>query len=241
VTAGSVVGLAAVAAVVGGFSRFAADVTTRFIVFLVIATGLSGDPGEVARWFGVGAGWAIVMALVMWPFSRDQVGPAQPSYRRLWRRWLRNLRRIDGWQYALRLVPCLALAEIVGVLWHQEKAYWIAVAVVIVVRRRGGSLLRATQRCLGTCAGVLIGAAVILWVPPPWAIVVIVGALAGARPLLKDRNYAAYATVMTPLLVLLLDLGRTPDLSIVGYRMADTVIGCSIALLPSVLRRTHVG
>jgi hypothetical protein len=56
VTAGSVVGLAAVAAVVGGFSRFAADVTTRFIVFLVIATGLAGDPGEVARWFAMGLG-----------------------------------------------------------------------------------------------------------------------------------------------------------------------------------------
>lgn len=241
VTAVGVVALAVVAAVVGRFNRWMADATTRFITFLVIATGIgaAGDPLDVARWFAIGATWAIVVAL---PFSRDHGGSAAgPSYRRLWRRWSRNLRRMDGWRYAAQLVPCLALAEAIGVVWHQDKAYWIAVAVVIVVRRSGGSLLRATQRCLGTCVGVLIGGAVILWVPPSWAIVGIVSLLAGARPLLKARNYAAYATVMTPLLVLLLDLGRTPSLSTVGYRLIDTVIGCSIALIPSLVRRRHVG
>jgi hypothetical protein len=57
-TAGVVVGLAAVAAVAGGLNRWMADATTRFIIFLVIATGLVGDPLEVARWFALGAGWA---------------------------------------------------------------------------------------------------------------------------------------------------------------------------------------
>jgi hypothetical protein len=240
-TALGVVAMAGVAAVVGGFSRWMADVTTRFITFLVIATGIgvAADPLEVARWFAIGAAWAVVIAL---PFLRNQGGSASgPPYAMLRRRWLRNLRQMDGWRYASQLVPCLALAEVIGVLWHQDKAYWIAVAVVIVVRRSGGSLLRATQRCLGTCIGVLIGGAVILWVPPSWVIVGIVTLLAGARPLLKARNYAAYATVMTPLLVLLLDLGRAPALSTVGYRLIDTVIGCSIALIPSVVRRFHVG
>jgi hypothetical protein len=69
----------------------------------------------------------------------------------------------------------------------------------------------------------------------------VVAVLAGARPLLKERNYAAYATIMTPLLVLLLDLGRTRSLSTVGYRLIDTVIGCAIALIPILVRRTHVG
>ncbi|MEV5960250.1 FUSC family protein [Kribbella sp. NPDC051952] len=240
VTAIGVVVLAAVAGVVGGFSRWTADVTTRFVTFLVIATGVgaAADPAEVALWFAIGAAWAVVVAL---PFLSAQSRAAGPSYEALRRRWLRNLRRADGWRYPAQLLPCLALAEVIGVLWHQDKAYWIAVAVVIVLRRGGGSLLRATQRCLGTCIGVLIGAAVILWVPPSWVIVAIVALLAGARPLLKVRNYAAYATVMTPLLVLLLDLGRTPALSTVGYRLIDTVFGCSIALIPSVVRRIHVG
>ncbi|MGW6280913.1 FUSC family protein [Kribbella sp. NPDC055071] len=219
-----------------------AEATTRFVTFLVIASGLgaAADPLGVTRWFAVGAAWSVLLTLCAVPFTRDHEQPAGPSYRILWRRWTRNLGRMDGWRYALQLVPCLALAEVVGVLWHQDKAYWIAVAVVIVVRRKGGSLLRATQRCLGTCVGVLIGGALILCVPPSWVIVAVVALLAGARPLLKERNYAAYATIMTPLLVLLLDLGRTPSLSTVGYRMIDTVIGCTIALTPTVIRRFHV-
>ena len=44
------------------------------------------------------------------------------------------------------------------------------------------------------------------------------------------------------LVVLLMDLGRTPELSTVGYRLADAVIGCLIAIVPTVLlRRRHVG
>jgi uncharacterized membrane protein YccC len=150
------------------------------------------------------------------------------------------VRTLDGWRYPLQLTICLAIAEVIGALWHQSKAYWIALTVVIVVRRSGGSLHRAVERCAGTCAGVLIGGALILWVPPSWAIVAVVTVLGGVRPLLKARNYAAYATVMTPLLVVLLELGRTPSLSTVGYRLLDTVIGCLIALFPLLVRKKAV-
>ncbi|TDO62723.1 fusaric acid resistance family protein [Kribbella sp. VKM Ac-2571] len=236
-----VVVLAAISAVVGGFSRWTADVVARFITFLVMATGLGGAVWEVARWFALGVAWAILLGLAAAAFPAP-VAPAGgvPTYRQLWVRWWGGLHRFEGWQYAVRLVPALAVAEVIGVLWHQEKSYWIALAVVIVVRRRGGSLLRATQRCLGTCVGVLVGGALVVWVPPSGAIVAVVGILAGLRPLLKERNYAAYAAVMTPLVVLLMDLGRTPELSTIGYRLIDTVIGCLIAILPTlILRRRH--
>lgn len=229
-----VVGLAAVAAVIGGFNRWMADATTRFITFLVMATGLGGaDTWEVTRWFAVGVLWAAVLAL----FTAAPALRTAATYRQLWRRWWGMLHRFEGWQYAVQLLPPLAVASAIGVYWHQEKSYWIALAVVIVVRRRGDSLLRATERCLGTCAGVLIGGALILWVPPSWAIVAVVGVLAGLRPLLKERNYAAYATIMTPLVVLLMDLGRTPELSTVGYRLIDTVLGCLLAIIPTLLLR----
>ncbi len=239
--AAGVVGLATVAAVIGGFNRWMADATTRFITFLVMATGLGGvDAWEVARWFAVGVLWAIVLAFAAAPFSAPSAG-STATYRQLWRRWWGRLHTFDGWRYAAHLVPALAVASAIGALWHQEKSYWIALAVVIVVRRRGDSLLRATERCLGTCAGVLIGGALVLWVPPSWVIVAVVSVFAGLRPLLKERNYAAYATIMTPLVVLLMDLGRTPELSTVGYRLVDTVLGCLLAIIPTlVLRRRDV-
>ncbi len=236
-TAAAVVGLVGVAAVVGGFSRGFAELAAIFSIFTVIATGLAAvDPLEAAQWFGIGAGWALLLGLPV-------VGraAAQPPYRKLWARWRRNLRRAEGWEYAARLLPGLAVAEAIGVLWHQPKGYWIALAVVIVVRRRGDSLLRATQRALGTTVGVVIGGLLILCVPPSWVIVAVVAVLAGARPFLKSRNYTAYAVVMTPLLVLLLELGRTPELSTIGYRLVDTVIGCAIAVVPTLVRRSNVG
>ncbi|MFD7156341.1 FUSC family protein [Kribbella sp. NPDC059898] len=187
-------GLAVVAAVGGGFSRGTADGAARFLTFLVMATGLGGaDAWQVTRWFAVGVLWAIVLSLVQ-PRTPEA---GAPTYPQLWRRWRRNLRTFDGWQYAVRLVPPLAVALTIGVFWHQQKSYWIALAVV--------------------------------------------GVLAGLRPLLKERNYAAYATIMTPLVVLLMDLGRTPELSTVGYRLADTVIGCLLAIIPTLmLRRRYV-
>jgi uncharacterized membrane protein YccC len=150
----------------------------------------------------------------------------------LWRRWWRSLHQLKGWHYTLRLTLGLAAAEAIAALWQQPKAYWIAVTVVIVVRRGSEPpLVRVVQRFAGTCVGVLIGGSVVGWVPPSWAVVALVAVLSGARPVFRDRNYAAYATVMTPLVVLLLDLGRETSASTMGYRLLDTVIGCGIALV----------
>ncbi|MFF0339555.1 hypothetical protein [Kribbella sp. NPDC004875] len=42
---------------------------------------------------------------------------------------------------------------------------------------------------------------------------------------------------MTPLVVLMMDLGRTPDLTTVGYRLIDTVAGCVLAIVPTLITR----
>jgi hypothetical protein len=231
-----VVAVAGVVSVLGGFSRTAAESTTRFVTFLAIATGLGpvAGPVRVAVVFALGAAWATLVALVVGLLGRSArpaVRPVPPPFAARPRRWRRSLRGLPGRQYPLRLMVCLAVAEAVGLLWHQDKAYWIAVTVAIVVRRRlDGALVRAVQRAAGTAAGVLAGTAFVWWAPPPWSTVVIVTVLAGIRPLLKARNYALYATVMTPLVVLLLDAGAGVTAATIGYRLADTVVGCAIAL-----------
>jgi uncharacterized membrane protein YccC len=70
-----------------------------------------------------------------------------------------------------------------------------------------------------------------LWSLPSWLFVLVVAVLGGLRPFLKARNYALYSVVMTPLVVLLLDFGQTASVATIGYRLADTVIGCAIALV----------
>lgn len=256
ITAVTVVLVAAVAAVVGGISRPMAEHTTRFIVFMVITTGLAKHAAPVAAavLFAEGAIWGLLVTALCTHTKRPRtkqprtepaaLPPANPAptKRALLRRWWRTLKTMRGWQYPIRLIACLAAAEIIGLVWPQPTASWIAVTVVIVVRRQlDGALRRAIERAAGTGAGVLAGSAVLLWVPAPWLFVLLVAGLAAVRPVLKDRDYTLYATVMTPLVLLLMEGGGRVAPATIGYRLADTAIGCVLALglgyLPWAVRR----
>jgi hypothetical protein len=58
-----------------------------------------------------------------------------------------------------------------------------------------------------------------------WTVFAIIIALAAARPILMEINYAAYAAVLTPLVILLLDFGQT----VLGGHNRST--GCDIRWL----------
>ncbi|MFI7124572.1 FUSC family protein [Nonomuraea sp. NPDC050153] len=237
-TAVGVVLIAGLLAVVGGISRPMAEHSTRFIVFMVISTGAAKgvEPVAAAVLFAEGAAWGLLVTVLCVHVRRPRrdapegARPA-PTARALLRRWWRTLGSAPGWQYPVRLTACLAAAGVVGLLWPQPTASWIAVTVVIVVRRRlDGAVRRSVERAAGTAAGVAAGSAVLLWVPPSWLFVLLVAVLAAVRPALKERNYTLYATVMTPLVLLLMEGGaRVPPVTI-GYRLADTAIGCVLAL-----------
>jgi hypothetical protein len=217
-TALAVPAIAFLVSVAGSRSRPAVEAAARFVTVMVIATGFAGFTNGIALALLVGLGsvWAAVVALL---FSRETAAPRTPVGR--WR-----------WQYGLRLGLSLAVAEAVAVVWADPKAYWIAVTVVIVVQRRmERALLRPAERAAGTAVGVLIASAVLLHAPPAWLFLLVVAALAAVRPYLKMRNYTLYATVMTPLVVLILDLGQPVTVATIGDRLLDTLLGCAIALL----------
>jgi hypothetical protein len=51
-------------------------------------------------------------------------------------RWQRTLTHRAGWQYALRLATCLAVAGLARRLWPDHHLHWIAVTVAILTERR---------------------------------------------------------------------------------------------------------
>jgi hypothetical protein len=63
-----------------------------------------------------------------------------------------------------------------------------------------------------------------------WAAIAMIAVLSTARPILKEANYTAYAAVMTPLVILLLDFGREPSWAVVVDRLAATFAGCTLAV-----------
>ena len=180
----------------------------------------------------------------------DVVAQSQLGFRD----WLLLLRdAVTGgpttWLPVVRLVLCLGVAEAVALTLPLERTYWVALTVAVTLKPDFGSVFaRAVQRGLGTIVGVLIGTVALVFVPYGVPILLVMLLFAVLLPITIRRNYGLFATFLTPLIVLLLDLVNRNDHLLVLSRLTDTVIGCAIVLLvgylpwPGVWRsRTVVG
>jgi hypothetical protein len=241
-----VVLLAAGAAVVSGYSRPTAVVTTRFIFALIVTINLMGVAphriGLLALMI-VGGLWTALLTLLLGAAAGavDGIRRRSPlpetieapgySAKQMRARWKRSLSQLSGWQYPLRLTVCLAIAECIASLWPGHHAQWIAVTVVLLTRRElEATPVRTTQRALGTVLGVMVASVLLVWHPPVWGMTMLVGLLGGVRPLFRARNYLLYSLVMTPLILLMLDAGRATDLSVLFGRLLATLIGSGLVL-----------
>jgi hypothetical protein len=245
-TAFGIPALAAVAGFFGGISRPLVRATTQFMLYTIIAAnlGLRGvHPLGLMLLFSLGAAWTAGLSLALRPLFRalrlfpnpsPAANPAQPprySARQLLRRWRSSLAHLSGWQYPLRIGLCLVAGGAFEWIWPDHHGYWVLITAVIVVQRNlQTALIRPLQRAAGTALGVLLIGLLLLGSSSIWATIAMIAALAGARPLLKDANYTAYAAVMTPLVILLLDFGQEPSWAVVIDRLAATLSGCVLAL-----------
>ena len=238
--------VAAAAGLIGGISRSLARATTQFILYTIIAANLSApgaSPFGMMLLFSLGAAWTAGLCLVLRPLFRalrpvpiprspaNVAQPPKPSARQLLRRWRNSLAHLSGWQYALRITLCLIAAETFEWIWPHHHGYWVSITVGIVVQRNlQTALTRTLQRAAGTAVGVLLISLLLLGSPPMWAMIAIIAAFAAARPILMEANYAAYAAVMTPLVILLLDFGQETSWAVIIDRLAATLAGCALAL-----------
>jgi Fusaric acid resistance protein-like len=238
--------IAGAAALLGSISRPLARATTFFILYSIIAMHLEiqgASPIALTAVFLMGAAWCAGLGLVLKPIFRKipcfrkaekhAVPPrtARHPARRLLRRWAKTLGELSGWQYALRMTLCLAAGESFEWIWPDHHGYWVLITVVIVLQRDLRAMLRRIfQRSAGTLAGVLLAGLLLIGSLPPWATIVLVAVLAAGRVALKKANYGAYAVVMTILVVVLLDFGRPPSVTIIIDRLVATLAGCALAM-----------
>jgi uncharacterized membrane protein YccC len=233
-----------IAGFIGGISRLLIRMTTLFILFFIIATRFGGNPLIVASSFALGAIWTALLSAIMRPiFQKLLVNekppvtnqqPSSPKYsaKQLLNHWKKSLQRFAGWQYAVRITSCIIVAELIKVIWPYQRGYWILLIVAIVVQRDISKLLpRIFQRGAGTFIGVILSSLFIFFVPTPWLLVLIIGVLAAARVALRETNYLAYAAVMTPLVIILLDFGKASSWETILDRLLSTIVGCMISLI----------
>lgn len=244
-TAFGIPAVAAAAGLLGSISRPLARATTQFILYTIIAANLNSreaHPLGTMLLFSLGAAWTAGLSLVLRPLFQvmriqlphtptNIAPPPMHSARQLLHRWWNSLAYLSGWQYALRITPCLVAAEAFEWMWPHHHGYWVSITVAIVVHRNlPEALTRTLQRAAGTVLGLLLASLILLGSPPSWAIIATIAVLAAARPILVGANYAAYAAVMTPLVILLLDFGQAPSWSVIVDRLFATLAGCALAL-----------
>lgn len=235
--------LAGAAATIGGYSRPLAVLAARFVLLLIITVNVAGAAEHRAAFLlliAVGAAWTAGLSLLLRSLigatarlhpSTNGIAPSVSTARQKRARWRRSLRHLWGWQYTLRLVLCLGIADALQWLWPEHHLYWVALTVALLCQRQLEVVpVKAVQRALGTGVGVLAAGLFLALRPPVCGLVIGIGLLAGARPLLRTRNYLAYSVVMTPLLVLMLDSAQPPGAGILVDRLAATLLGAGLVI-----------
>lgn len=138
------------------------------------------------------------------------------------------------------LLSALALALCVGIAyalrWLDDRShwYWLPMTVFLVMKPDLGSIFgRTVLRCLGTAGGVLIGAAILAWLPPGPLFICVMALIALLMPQARQISYAVMTLTMTPLVLVLIDL-VSPETKGIDYallRLVDTLGGGAVVLI----------
>ncbi len=244
-----VVLLAGIAGALAAMGRPVSTLAIRFILLLIITVAVAEnipDRAAMLLLMAAGALWTSALSLAFGVLARalgqrapaEDAAPPPLSLRQRLSRWRRALARLAGWQYALRLMLCLSVAGLLRWLWPDHHMHWVALTVALLAEWQIDAFpVRTTQRALGAAFGVAATGLLLVAPVPDWALVAVVGILAGLRPLLRARNYLAYSAAMTPLIILLLDAGQTPDVGVLIDRLLATLIGAALVIVVNLLFR----
>ena len=245
--------VSAIAAIISGFSRVIAVEATRFVVFLTVVSALPIPPASPDPWRPVvffllivaGALWTAILSFVLGTVlrrdratkSRAPNEPAQSAtLRQKYIRWKRSLSTLAGWSYPIRLVSCLGLAAAMDILWPGHHLHWVLLTVAVLTGHHAQpASVKTTQRAIGTALGVVVAGLFVRLELPLWVLILLIGLLAGLRPLLRNRNYLAYSAAMTPLVILIIDAGRTPENGVLVDRLAATLSGALLVVAATLL------
>lgn len=235
----AMIGLVSVAALLSGYSRPFAIGAIRFGTYLVLGAGfLDGartGHGGATLVFGLGALWNIILrgllvGLAPTPgVTSEGAREAAPAQRRA--RFVKTLRSLANWQFAARLAIGLTIASAIRHLWPDRHFYWVMLTVVLLTQRPIEHLpVKTVQRLLGTIGGVGITCLIVAGTTSPAILAILVCLLATLVPIARAYSYLLYSIVATPLILLVLDLGRPIETALFTDRLVATMIGGTLVI-----------
>ena len=136
----------------------------------------------------------------------------------------------------VRYLLGVTAAGVVAELAHWRHPYWAMVAVCagLAGADRSHRLARSLLRSLGTLGGVVVAGLLLWWHPPVLALVAIAAALQFGAELLVGRNYGLALLCVTPLAIIMGEIGQRHPLGpLLTDRALETLLGaaCAVAVL----------
>ncbi|MFE7559900.1 FUSC family protein [Kitasatospora sp. NPDC057500] len=135
-------------------------------------------------------------------------------------------------RYGARLALCIAVGAAVTAALPLSKDYWVPMTIAFVLKPDLGSVfLRSVSRSVGTVLGVAVTAAVLALAASPWALVAIAALCVALLPYATAAHYGLNTVVMTPMALVLLQLGGQDGAAEFWPRVLDTALASAIVLL----------
>ncbi|KAF3886966.1 MULTISPECIES: FUSC family protein [Nostocales] len=151
---------------------------------------------------------------------------------------LRNNFTFDSvlFRHALRLALITTFAELLASLLQLPRGYWITLTALVALKPNfGGTSETTVQRVIGTILGGIIGMALVLLIKNPLAIAVCFLVLVFAAMSVRALSYSLFITLLTPAIVVLLNVISAGGWKVGVLRIFDSLVGGVLALLGSYL------
>ncbi|HEY9598867.1 MAG TPA: FUSC family protein [Cyanophyceae cyanobacterium] len=151
---------------------------------------------------------------------------------------LRNHLTFDSvlFRHALRLALIVTMAELLASLLQVPRGYWVTLTAVVALKPSfGDTSARTAQRVVGTVFGGIIGIALVVFIHNPLAILVCILVLLVIAMSVRSLSYGIFITLLTPIVILLLNVTSKGGWEIGALRIVDSLMGGTLALLGSYL------
>lgn len=139
-------------------------------------------------------------------------------------------------RHALRLALITTMAELLASVLQVPRGYWVTLTALVALKPNfGGTSQTTVQRVLGTVLGGIIGITLVVLIHNQLAIVICLLVLIVAAWSMRPLSYIIFTTLLTPIVILLLNVTGAGGWNIGVLRIVESLVGGVLALLGSYL------
>lgn len=138
-------------------------------------------------------------------------------------------------KHALRLAVVVMAGYAIGEYFALQNAYWILLTIIVIMRPAYGlTKTRSKQRTVGTLigAGIAVGIVFLTQDPIIYGILAMISLVIAFA--LVQKNYKTSAIFITLSVVFIYALLEPNVLSVIQYRVIDTLIGAALATIGNI-------